>query len=190
MTVVERALRPTARRRNVLIWWVVAWLVAGLAPEAVAVPRGRDAIGDSVMLGAREELRARGVRVDATVSRQFRDAVPIVRSMAVHGALRRLVVIHLGTNGILIDGADCDAISKTAGKARRVVLVTVTGPTSSVRKAQNTRLRACASRHVNTRVVDWYGHSRGHGSWFYADGLHLTVAGQRAYAAFVDERTS
>lgn len=142
------------------------------------------------MLGAREELRVRGVRVNATISRQFRDAVPIVRSMASRGTLRRTVVIHLGTNGIVIQGSDCDAISRAAGRSRRVLLVTVTGPTFAIRKTQNTRLRACAARHANTSILDWYGHSRGHGGWFYSDGLHLTSAGQRAYAAFVDARTS
>jgi len=61
-------------------------------------------------------------------------------------------VIHLGTNGILIQPSECDAIAKAAGKLRLVYLVTVTGPTKypGIRKMQNTRLKACASRHANT----------------------------------------
>jgi hypothetical protein len=102
------------------------------------------------------------------------------------------VIIHLGTNGILIKASQCDTIAKRAGKRRSVYLMTVTGPTRypKIRKAQNTRLRACADRHANTVLLDWYGYSRGHGKWFYSDGMHLTPAGRKAYAAFVDVRTS
>ena len=127
------------------------------------------------MLGARDELRARGFIVDTEKSRQFADAVTIVRHKAASGVLRRKVIIHLGTNGILIQASQCDAIAKAAGAGRHVFLVTVTGPTRypKIRKAQNTRLRACADRHANTSLLDWYGYSRGHGGWFY-DGMHLT----------------
>jgi len=173
---------------------VVCALVAGLlapAPAASAIAGGRYAIGDSVMLGARDELRARGFIVDAVSSRQFADAVTIVRHKAASGVLRRKVIIHLGTNGILIKASQCDAIAKAAGSGRHVYLVTVTGPTRypKIRKAQNTRLRACADRHANTSLLDWYGYSRGHGGWFY-DGMHLTGSGQDAYAAYLGSRTS
>lgn len=186
---MARTRRPVVRgdlRQAVLAAAVVVLL---LAPVAEAIPAGRDAIGDSVMLAAKEELRARGVRVNAVRSRQFRDAVSIVRSMASAGTLRAKVVIHLGTNGILIQGTDCDAISKAAGSLRRVFLMTVTGPTPSIRKIQNTRLRACAERRANTWILDWFGYSRGHPGWFTADGMHLTATGQRAYAAYVVNRT-
>jgi hypothetical protein len=173
---------------------VVCALAAGLlvpSPSAWAISGGRYAIGDSVMLGARDELRARGFVVDAVSSRQFADAVTIVRHKAASGVLRRKVIIHLGTNGILIQPSQCDAIAKAAGAGRHVYLVTVTGPTRypKIRRAQNTRLRACADRHANTSLLDWYGYSRGHGGWFY-DGMHLTASGQDAYAAYLGSRTS
>ena len=162
-----------------------------VSSTAVAAAAGRYAIGDSVMLGAKGELRARGFIVNAVSSRQFSDAVSIVRRKAASGVLRRTVVIHLGTNGILIKASECDSIAKAAGSGRRVYLVTVTGPTRypGIRKAQNTRLRACADRHSNTFLLDWYGFSRGHGSWFY-DRMHLTPQGQDAYAAFLGKRTA
>jgi hypothetical protein len=100
-------------------------------------------------------------------------------------------VIHLGTNGVLVQASDCDAISRLAGPRRRVFLVTVTGPTRypNIRKAQNKRLRACADRHRNTKLIDWYAYSRGHGNWFY-DRMHLTPKGRYAYAKLLDSRTS
>jgi hypothetical protein len=170
---------------------VIASATLASAAPASAIAGGRYAIGDSVMLGARDELRARGFVVDAVSSRQFADAVTIVRHKAASGVLRRKVIIHLGTNGILIQPSQCDAIAKAAGAGRHVYLVTVTGPTRypKIRKAQNTRLRACADRHANTSLLDWYGYSRGHGGWFY-DGMHLTGSGQDAYAAYLGSRTS
>jgi hypothetical protein len=143
------------------------------------------------MLGAKTQLQNRGFIVNAVKSRQFSEAVTIVKQKAASGVLRRKVIIHLGTNGILIQPYQCDQIAKYAGRNRHVFLVTLTGPTSKpkIRKAQNTRLRACAQRHRNTSLIDWYGYSRGHGGWFY-DGMHLTTTGRTAYAAFLDHKTS
>jgi lysophospholipase L1-like esterase len=180
-------------RRGFLPVLVAATLLLAAAAEpAAAIPNGRYAIGDSVMLGAKPNLQRRGIVVNAVTSRQFSEAVRIVKRKAASGTLKRKVIIHLGTNGILIQAAQCDTIAKRAGARRRVYLMTVTGPTKypKIRKAQNRRLRACAGRHANTYLLDWYGYSRGHGRWFYSDGMHLTPAGRKVYAAFVDSRSS
>lgn len=162
-----------------------------MAQPAGAIWAGRYAIGDSVMLGAKTALQARGFIVNVRESRQFADAVTIVRNLAENGHLRRRIVIHLGTNGILIQPSQCDTISRIAGSRRKVFFVTVTGPTRypNIRRTQNTRLRACADRHANTYLIDWYGYSRGHAGWFY-DGMHLTAKGRAAYAAYLDAKTS
>jgi hypothetical protein len=179
------------RIRVLLILTVAAMALAAPAMPAGAIAEGRYAIGDSVMLGARAALQNRGFIVDAKTSRQFSEAVTIVKRKAASGVLRRKVIIHLGTNGILIQASQCDQIAKYAGAKRRVYLVTVTGPTKypKIRKAQNVRLHACADRHANTFLIDWYAYSRGHGDWFW-DGMHLTSKGRAAYAAFLDSRTS
>jgi hypothetical protein len=168
---------------------LVAALAATAAPAGARIPGGRYAIGDSVMLGARSQLRHRGFVVNARKSRQFYQAVPIVRKKAASGTLRRKVIIHLGTNKVIVQASDCDKIAKAATKRRHLYLVTITGPTRATRKVQNTRLRACAKRHRNTSLLDWYGHSRGHPGWFY-DRIHLTPRGRKAYAAYLDSRTS
>jgi hypothetical protein len=154
------------------------------------IRNGREAIGDSVMVGARQELQRRGIKVSARISRQFDDAVDLVRSRERAGRLRRKVIIHLGTNGIAVDAADCNAISRIAGNQRTVYLVTITGPSPGLRSAQNQRLAACARRRANTVLLDWYGFSRGHSSWFYSDRIHLQPNGRHAYARFLDGRTS
>jgi hypothetical protein len=178
-------------RRIALAVTVAAAVVLAPAAASAGIAGGRYAIGDSVMLGAKPQLEYRGFIVNVKRSRQFSEALTIVRRKAASGVLRRKVIIHLGTNGILIQASQCDAIAKAAGRHRHVFLVTVTGPTSKprIRKAQNIRLRACASRHRNTSVIDWYRRSRGHGAWFY-DGMHLTPKGRVAYATFLDRKTS
>ena len=87
---------------------LVAAIAVPAAPALAGIPAGRYAIGDSVMLGARQALIARGFRVNAEVSRQFDDAIRLVRDLAAGGHLPVNVIVHLGTNG-LIDGADCGA---------------------------------------------------------------------------------
>jgi hypothetical protein len=174
------------RRRS--CWIVAAALAVGmLVPATVAVAGirwGRYAIGDSVMLGARDELRARGFRMTAEVSRQFDDVVAIVRKLAAAGRLPRNVIVHLGNNG-RVEGDDCDALVRAAGPKRRVYLVTLKIPRPS-RDPNNRRLRACAHRHENASVIDWYDRSRYHRAWFYDDGYHLRPSGQREYARFID----
>jgi hypothetical protein len=163
-------------------------LVPTAASTRAAIPPGRYAIGDSVMVGAKEELGARGIKVNAVTSRQFRDAVGIVERLKANGKLRRKLIVHLGHNGILIEASDCDRISSIAGANRTVYLVNLKIP-RSYRKIQNERLTACARRRANTVLLNWYGHSRDHPSWFAADGFHLTALGQSRYAGFIASRT-
>jgi hypothetical protein len=177
-----------SRASRVLAILVVA-LVSGSPLAEAAIPPGRLAIGDSVMLGAKDELVARGSRVNATVSRQFRDAIPILKHLKAVGRLRRKVIIHLGNNGILIEAADCDRISEIAGPNRIVYLVNLKIP-RWYRSFQNQQLAACAERRANTELVNWFFFSRDHSFWFAADGLHLTPTGQARYAAFVATKTA
>jgi lysophospholipase L1-like esterase len=177
-------------RVRFLLAAVATGSIALTPPPAVAgIPPGRLAIGDSVMLGAEDELVARGFRVNATVSRQFRDVVPLLEQMKSAGRLRRKVIIHLGNNGILIDAADCNRISEIAGPNRTVSLVNLKIP-RWYRSVQNRRLAACAQRRANTVLVNWFFFSRDHRFWFAADGLHLTPTGQARYAAFVATKTA
>lgn len=162
---------------------LVSALTLSAAPAFAGIPAGRYAIGDSVMLGARQALIARGFRVNAQVSRQFDDSIRLVRDLAAGGHLPVNVIVHLGTNG-LIDGADCDRLVHVAGRDRHVWLVTVKVP-RPYRDANNARLHACAHRHDNASVIDWYATSRYHRAWFFSDGYHLRPSGQHEYAALL-----
>jgi hypothetical protein len=169
---------------------VVLALVGGvcIAPEPAGgtIKAGRLGIGDSVMLGAKDELHAHGFGiVDAVKSRQFYSAASRVRYWRRAGKLPRNVVIHLGNNGIVLLSECHHAVE--AAPFRRVFLVNLKVP-RSWRVVDNRRLRRCAKHFHRAYLVDWYGHIHDHPGWFARDGFHLTRTGAAAYASFLSHR--
>jgi hypothetical protein len=160
---------------------VSALLVAvlGGSTGANAEPMG---IGDSVMRGARTQLRARGFTVNATVNRQFWEGVELVERLARTGELPRHVVVHLGNNGYL-SMESCHQLVDAVGR-RDLALVDLRLP-RSWRRENNDRLERCARGEPNVHVIDWSGHARGHDAWFADDGYHLTPLGARRYAGYI-----
>ncbi|HZR11849.1 MAG TPA: hypothetical protein VFC33_01245 [Acidimicrobiia bacterium] len=156
------------------------------APLAIALspPRvdGVFAIGDSVMLGAAPQLRARGITVDAVESRQWGTGTQILERMAAGGALPSVVVVHLGTNGPF-SAAQFDATMRAIGP-RKVVFVNAHEP-RSWEQAVNATLQAGVARWPNARLVDWNAASTPHPEWFWQDDIHLRPQGAQAYAALV-----
>jgi hypothetical protein len=165
---------------------VLAIVCLAEQPAGGAIKAGRLGIGDSVMLGAKEELHAHGFGVvDAVKSRQFYAAAARVNYWKGRGKLPRNVVLHLGNNGI-VELSDCYHAVRAA-RHRRVFLVNLKVP-RSWRALDNRRLRRCAKHFNRAYLVDWYGHSHDHPSWFARDGYHLTGTGQQKYASFVSHR--
>jgi peptidoglycan/LPS O-acetylase OafA/YrhL len=139
------------------------------------------AVGDSVMLGAAEELQARGFQVDALQSRQMKSFVPTMQALRDNGTFGSVVVVHLGTNGgfsqqtldeLLATVADVPVVLLLTGKADRNWIAD-----------NNAKLRAVPATHANVTVVDWEVLSAScEGRCFYDDGIHLTQSGQNFYA--------
>jgi len=165
-------------------------VMSGLvAPSAIAEPRPSAkpvgyAIGDSVMLGAKGQLRRRGYAVNAAVSRQSYSAPAMVRKRS--GSLPRNVVVHLGTNGTF-PLETCKRIVANAGPQRRVFLLTV-AVRRSWERPNNVVIRRCAQAFPAGRVtvVDWKALAKRHPSWFYSDGIHLKSAGAVGYARLIN----
>ena len=150
-------------------------------------------VGDSVMLGAANALQALpgwDVFVDARVSRQVgppyaNNGTDAIRADHQPGVDAR-VVVHLGTNGTFSD-AQLDEIMQVLADVPRVVLLTVRMPAqyADIESANNDMIRSAPSRYPQIAVLDWKAESDGHPEWLGSDGIHLTPAGQQAYASLV-----
>jgi hypothetical protein len=139
------------------------------------------ALGDSVMLGAAEELQARGFQVDAQVSRQMKNYVPTMAALRDNGTFGSVVVIHLGTNGGFSQET-LDEMLATVASVPVVLLVTGKADRGWIAD-NNARIRAVPATHLNVTVVDWEVLSAGcQGRCFYDDNIHLTQSGQNYLA--------
>jgi len=175
------------RGRALIVSAVVGALLAtACGPPPVAGPGrpapgpGVFALGDSVMLGGVDALRAAipGIDVDAAESRQFHEAPGILASRLQAGTLPGTVVVHLGTNGSL-RGDTCDAMVASLGD-RRVILVNLSVP-RSWEAANNDTLLQCAVRS-GAAFVDWRALSAGRADLLASDWVHLRPAGAQVYA--------
>jgi peptidoglycan/LPS O-acetylase OafA/YrhL len=144
------------------------------------------AIGDSVMLGARDALNAQfegSIVVDAIVARPFDDGVWAARYHRDEGVLPDVVIVHLGNNGHFT-GEQFDALMDVLRDVPRVVFVT-TKVNQRWQDEVNSTIVAGASRWPNVRVADWRGISQDHPEYFYEDLTHLTGTGASVYAQFL-----
>lgn len=171
-------------------------------PERPHFPNELLAVGDSVMLGAREYLLAIpgwDVSVDAVVCRQatihvagptrcageqFPAGIPSglegLRAALAQGRTAQVVVLMLGSNeGVTRSQFDL-VMSELAGVPRVVWM------TNTVKRQQatNAMLRTNVGRYPNAALADWAVLSRGR-PWFGKDRIHLNAAGRKAFAAVV-----
>jgi len=161
---------------------------AGGSTTSTTPPKGSGkvlAIGDSVMLGAKEDLVAAipGIAVDAVKSRQFGEAVGIVGYYKQLNILPPTIVIHLGTNGVITAGA-IDQIMSLTGNS------TVFFLTSRVPRvwetANNALLHTEVPKFKTAHILEWRDYSGCHGDWFVlADGFHLEPSGRQGYTTFI-----
>lgn len=148
------------------------------------VPIARLAIGDSVMLGAAEQLIADGLTVDAVESRGFADGLDLVRTLAERDRLPETMVVHLGSNG-LIDEPSMSAFIALVADVDRVILVT-SAIGRDYAEPNNELIAASAAANDNIDLLDWAGLAAScPGDCFATDGLHLTPGGRAYYAALI-----
>jgi hypothetical protein len=149
--------------------------------------RGLTAIGDSVMVDATPNLRARfpGLTVDAVAGRQVAVGIAAMQALAYSGRLGDVVVVALGTNGPF-SGSQLDRIVALAG-GRRVVMLTNYCPYCSWVTANNDLIRAGCRQVRDCTVAEWEGLAAANPRWFYADGVHMPIGGVggQAYADLV-----
>lgn len=183
-------MRPSSvllshRVRSAIAALIATGLVIAGAPNASAAD-DLDAIafGDSVMLGAKSQLKDAGVgTVDAKVSRQAYTGPGLLRDKGAR--LPEHVVVHLGTNGTYTLKM-CKQLVRAAGKSRTVYLVNLKVP-RSWEKENNRMLSKCDSKFRSDRVVllDWNEIASKNPGYLYADGVHLRPEGAAAFAEMV-----
>jgi len=155
-------------------------------PKASALSHAVLAVGDSVMLGAEQSLKARipGIFVDAWVSRQFWDATAVLQAYKNEGLLPPTIVVHMGTNGSFSD-EQFDQMMAVLGK-RKVFFVNAREP-RTWEKEVNDRLATDVRTYPNAHLIDWHDFGGVHDNWFVSDGIHLTGAGARGYADLIHQ---
>jgi lysophospholipase L1-like esterase len=147
----------------------------------VSLGRAPLAIGDSPMLLALDPLAQEGYRANARGCRQYTEGLALIRDLKRQDKLPRLVVIALGSNGVITEGDLREALD-LLGKKRTLGLVTPReSGGGSGHDAELVREFVHDHKH-RTFLLDWVEYSAGHSSWFQPDGLHLTFDGADAMA--------
>ena len=162
--------------------------------EAPSSPRGRPlVVGDSLAYGARN-LFPVGWWVRAWPGLALYQAFPLLTDSQPRGA--RCVVIAFGSNDVGHNRSEVQMRS-SINRANRllaghpcVLWTTVKvagigfyGHGQWVRSAQ--RWNRLVTAHAAGTVLDWNAIAATHPRWFVEDGLHMTLAGRQAYAAFL-----
>ena len=169
--------------------------LTGLAPggaQAVSddLPRKLFVIGDSIVLGAQEEIVASApanwtARVDAKVSRGTDVGLDVFR--ANKADITDVLVIGLGANdggspGIF--GPRVEALLAEAANVPHVFWLEI-AEVRDYYPGANAVVRDVASRYDNVSVIPWSALSLSNPSLTADDGLHLTGAGQQVMADLV-----
>ena len=164
-------------------------VVSPARAQAPTAPLRVSMYGDSVLLGAKEELLAafsdQQATVDAAEDRSLLGATSVLQGAG--PALGDVVVLDFGYN----DSSDptvfrgrIDAAMAAMAGVRHVIWMNQHdwGPG---RAGMNAELAAAQSRYPNLDVVDWNAEVAAHPDYVYADQIHLTPAGQPAFASLV-----
>ena len=161
-------------------------------PSASVADRPVIAVGDSVMVGARDALRTRfsKIAVDARVARQVADGIARLEAYRDAGRLGRVVVIHLGNNG-RFSRPQFDRIMQVLADVERVLFVNVKVP-RRWETAVNHVISDGVRRHPGHAVlVSWRRLARSCGKKVFGpDGTHLTGPGARCYAGIIAAQAS
>jgi hypothetical protein len=153
---------------------------AKLAP----LPPGRIlALGDSVMLGCKTELKTalqHRVRVDATVGRQIHDTVKELERLRRHDKLAKTLVLQIGNNGPLWFG-DLKGLRHALRGIPDIVVVNVRNSTSWQDESNQALVNWLHDWRV-AHLADWYGHST---NKMLSDGTHPWPYACRIYARVI-----
>ncbi len=145
------------------------------------------AFGDSVMIGAATNLKARlgpGFSMNAKVGRQASEFVELVRQLQREGHTPNALIIQMGNNGPLY-GEDMEAIQKATADVGELFLITDHAPVSWIEES-NHALEEAAEDWPHTTLIDWAPVAASHEDLLW-DGIHLKPGAAGLYARLVNE---
>ncbi len=161
-------------------------IIQGPIPAVPVADAAPLAVGESVMLGATEQLQAGGFAVNASESRQGEAQVDVLSLLGLAGQIGETVVLQIGTNGP-VDDAVFDDIMTVLADVDRVVFLSVHAPGKGWIAPNNALIFGLPGRYPNVSVLDWDGLvESGQVPGLAGDGIHLgTPAAQQFYANYV-----
>ena len=143
------------------------------------------AVGDSVMLGAADELVSDipNLDLDAKVGLQVSEAIQILQSRINSGQLRQVVVLDIGNNGPMTSD-QFDQVMSVIGDQRHVIFVNLR-VSRAWESPNNDIIAAGVSRYSNASLLDWHDATVNHPELFWDDGIHLRPVGANYYAMLI-----
>lgn len=195
---------PGMKRRSPVLGVAVLTLLLASAPAAHAGCGGiqvrhtqhkRNAgrppliIGDSVLLGAMNETTAAGFNLNTRGCRQWGEGMQVLRDYKRRGFLPHLVVMELGTDWT-VSVRQIRAAMALLGPDRVLGLMTPR-EVGGYGGSDANHMRSVARRFPDrTLLLDWVTYTRGRGSWFQPDGIHLTLSGAAGFGEFLKSALS
>lgn len=131
------------------------------------------AIGDSVMLASSSGLNATfpGISIDASVSRSLLVAPGIMRTQMASGALRKWVILGLGTNTAMTT-AQLQRVYELIGPDQMLLLVNAHGDRPWIPSTNKVMADFAAAHPDNVLLVDWDAAVKAEPGVLGSDGIH------------------
>lgn len=159
---------------------------ASTSPAVVGSPYV--AIGDSVMLGAKDLLEADNIVVDASENRGALSTKDAIDAAVQVGRIGRgsAVLVQVGTNGPLDQAALDDLLQAVPSYVDDIRLMTLRAPAPWI-AANNALIRGAPDRDPRVRVVDWEALSTVSEVELCPDGIHISCneSARSVYAEIV-----
>ena len=143
-------------------------------------------IGDSVMKMGEPYIKEifKDANIDAKVSRQFTDLPRVLEALKDSKKLKNIVVIHLGTNGVINKESFESSMKLLEGKTVYLMNTVVPKPWE---KSVNKSLEEWSADYINITIIDWHKYAKGEKKLFYKDATHPKPEGAKKYAEFILE---
>jgi peptidoglycan/LPS O-acetylase OafA/YrhL len=145
-------------------------------------------LGDSVMIGAEDQLKARlgpGFSMDAKVGRQADEFLAIIEKIKQGGHHPQAMVIQWGNNGPLYS-EDMEALRKATTNVGQLFLISDHAPVSWQDESNEAIAEASKLWH-DTTEIPWAKAAEEGGESLFWDGIHLTPKGAGVYARLVSQ---